>query len=167
MTPAQLAALEGIRGRPLTPDEVAAIEPYIADPDNRNDVKITELLSAGRTRIETRMIGERGIVDALDVEDGEACVAALESFAANAPPGNHPLATKHAGIKRMVAWLKTDAGLDIGNAKAHLLLNALAQVGVLQQAWVNVLIALTLKPDPFPMAEVSYRLNVADGRMTL
>ena len=49
MTPAQLSALEGVAGRPLTAPEIAAIEPLLPE---RNDVAIAAIINAGQPPIQ-------------------------------------------------------------------------------------------------------------------
>ena len=166
MTPAQQTALEGVAVRALTAQEVEDIDPLL-DPDNRNDVAIAAILSVGRTRLQSRMIGERGIMAALGTVEGEACLAAFEAFAASTLPDEHPLKRHHAGIKRMLSWLKTDAGLDIGTPQAGELLGIMAQLGILDGAWVATIMALAQVADPIAVADVSRVLNAAEGRMQL
>lgn len=166
MTPAQQSALEGVAGRALTAPEVAAIDPLLS-ADNRKDVAIASVLSTGRTRLTSRMIGERGIMAALGTVEGEACLKAFETFAATPLVEPHPLAKHHPGIKRMLGWLKTDAGLDIGTPQASVLLGTMAQLGVLQAVWVSAILALAQTPNPIATNSVSNALNIAEGRMTL
>lgn len=167
MTPAHKTALEGLIARALTAPEVDAITPLLANPDDRNDVAVAAVLSAGRVRLQSRMIGERGIMAALGTVEGEACLAAFEAFAATTLPAEHPLKAHHAGIKRMLSWLKTDAGLDIGTPQAGQLLGIMAQLGILEGAWVVTIMALAQVADPIAVADVSRALNAAEGRMQL
>lgn len=166
MTPAQQSALEGVAGRPLTGDDVLSIDTLLV-ADNRNDVAISSLLSVGRTRLTARMIGERGIMAVLGTIEGEACLQAFESFATTPLLPAHPLAPHHAGIKRMLGWLKTDEGLDVGTPQAAGLLGIMVQLGTLQATWVNAILALAKTPDPINVNIVSNALNIAEGRMTL
>lgn len=166
MTPAQQSALEGVAGRVLTAPEIAAIDPLLT-ADNRKDVAIASILSTGRTRLISRMIGERGIMAALGTIEGEACLQAFETFAATPLVALHPLAPHHGGIKRMLGWLKTDAGLDIGTPQAAILLGFMVAVGALQQSWVTAILALAQTPNPIQVNSVSDALNIAEGRMTL
>jgi hypothetical protein len=111
-------------------------------------------LSAGRTKIVSHMITERGVIAALGVVDGEAFLEGLEAFSAATLPDGHPLKAAHPGIKRMLGWLKTDGGLDVGDIQAHTLLDTLAAVGVVQADDVASIKALTIKPDPVNAYEV-------------
>ena len=90
-------------------------------------------------------IGERGIIAALGTIEGEACLQAFEAFSATPLPSGHPLEAHYPGIKRLLGWLKTAEGVDIGNAQAATLLGAMAQVGILQNAWVDGLLSLATK----------------------
>ena len=90
-------------------------------------------------------IGERGIIAALGTIEGESCLQAFEAFSATPLPSGHPLEAHYPGIKRLLGWLKSAEGVDIGNAQAATLLGAMAQVGILQKAWVDGLLSLATK----------------------
>lgn len=154
----------------MTNDEVlAAINAKVlADPlfdalvSDRRDTEITAALNADSTSytLRSHQITERGVMAAIGVENGEALLAALEAFAASTLPPEHPLASKHAGIKRMLGWLKTDAGLDIGGAEAQQLLGVLGQLGVINATHAGVIAALARNAvRPFNQDQVGYVLN--------
>lgn len=149
---AQLRALVG--GRALSTEEQAMV---VA----RNDAGLAASLSVGRKRVQSRMISERGVMAALGTIDGEACLQAFEDFAASDLAEGHPLKANHKGIKRMLSWLKSDAGLDIGTAEAHQMLGAMANpaIDVIQPEWAEVLTELTKVDDPVHMNTVSEILN--------
>ena len=105
-----------------------------------------EVNAARQPTLSFYTIGERGIIGALGTIEGEACLQAFESFSATPLDHGHPLQPHYAGIKRLLGWLKTPEGLDIGNVQAATLLGAMAQSGILQQAWVDGLLALATKP---------------------
>lgn len=113
-------------------------------------------LSAGRTRLRSTLLTERGVMAALGVVDGEAALSALEAFAA--APASGPLAAQHAGISRMVGWLR-GAGIDIGDPLAQQLLDILAAVGVLAPASVVKIKALAQTPAPVGASEISEALR--------
>ncbi len=110
-------------------------------------------LSVGRTKLAPRRIKEPGVVSALGVEAGEDVLSALEAFADATASG--PLAAKHKGIKRMIGWLKTPDGLDIGDPLAQQLLDALAATGVLAPASVSKIKSLAQAPAPVSASEIS------------
>jgi len=108
---------------------------------------IADALNAARPPVLSLCtIGERGIIAALGTIEGEACLQAFEVFSATPLPSGHPLEAHYPGIKRLLGWLKTAEGVDIGNVQAATLLSAMAQVGILQQAWADGLLALATKP---------------------
>lgn len=149
---AQLRALVG--GRALSTEEQAMM---VA----RNDGGLAASLSVGRKKIHSRMISERGVVALLGTIDGEDCLQAFEDFAAATLPAEHPLKANHKGIKRMLGWLKSDAGLDIGTPEAHQMLGAMAipPISVIQPAWAAALMGLTKVDDPVSVNLVSEILN--------
>lgn len=159
MTEAQRAALEALIGRALTEQELAAIEPYISDPDNRNDVAIAAVLSQGRTKIVPHLMTDRGVIGALGTIDGEAFIVALESVVATDLPEEHPLKPHQAGIKRMLAWLERDPGLDIGSPRTQALLAMMGQGGALDEDLALTVARLAERPDPLSVSAVSDALN--------
>lgn len=119
-------------------DLLALIDARVAsDPEfaalvaARNDTAIAAALSVGRIKYASRLITERGIISALGPVEGEALLAGLEAFAAATLPDGHPLKPAHAGIKRVIGWLKAPAeGVDIGDPLTHQLLDTMVAVGV-------------------------------------
>ena len=62
MTPIQQSALEALAGRALTANDVAQIDPLLAE---RDDVAIAAALSIGRTRMQSTFIGVGTIIEVL------------------------------------------------------------------------------------------------------
>ena len=123
MTPADLLAL--IDARAAADAEFAALVAA------RRDREIADALSTGRTRLQSRLITERGVISALGPVDGEELLAGLEAFAAATLPPEHPLAAHHAGIKRVIGWLKPPAdGVDLGDPLTQQLLDTMVALGV-------------------------------------
>lgn len=153
----------------LTTQEVLAlIEARNTDPafalllEQRNDVAIAEALSEGRIRYQARLITERGIISALGPVEGEALLAGLESFAASSLAPEHPLFAAHAGIKRVIGWLRAPAeGVDIGDPLTHQLLDTMVALGVqgVTGPRVAAIKALAAVPDPVSVEAVSAALN--------
>ncbi len=128
----------------------------------RNDAGIAAALSEGRTRPRTRMITERGVISILGPIEGEALLQGLEQFAAATLPVEHPLAAHHAGIKRIIGWLKPPSeGVDIGDPLTAQLLGTLAALGTqgITTVRVNALLAMAREPDPISVDAVSAALN--------
>lgn len=162
MTPAQQSALETVAGRPLSPVEIVAIEPYLLA---RNDVQIAAILSAGRVRLIPNEIGERGILGVLGPIDGDAFLSALEAITTpEALPA--PIRPYFGAIRRGVGWLKTN-GLDVGSPTTRALLDALAAGGIVSAAAVEAIKAKGEQADPYHYNTISDALNIAEGRMTL
>lgn len=162
MTPEIINALQALVGRALTPEELTALAPLVAA---RNDVAIASLLSAGRVRIESRMLSERGVLSALGSEAGDAMLTALEGITS---PDSLPvpLRSNYGAIRRAVSWLKGD-GVDVGDPLTRGLLDALAATGVIQAASAVAVKRLAEQPNPLPFGAVSDALNKAQGLMTL
>ena len=153
----------------MTPTELKAVidakaqaEPEFAALRDVGDCTgMAAALSVGRTKVVSHMITERGVMAALGVVAGEAFIEGLEAFAAATLPGGHPLEAAHPGIKRMIGWLKTDAGLDIGSTQAHALLDGLAAAGVLVSGDVATIKALSVQADVIGWYEVAEAMKVA------
>lgn len=161
MTPNQQAAIESVAGRALTAGELVAIDSLLAA---RNDVQIAAIISAGRVRVVSHLIGERGILDVLGPVAGDAFLAALEAITADNLPV--PLQPYFGALRRGIAWLKTD-GLDVGSATTRGLLDSLAAARVVAPESVAAIKALAERPDPIHYNPLSDALNIAEGRMTL
>lgn len=99
-------------------------------------------------------VTERGIVNALGIEAGEAFLQALEGFAVATLPAEHPLKSYHPGIARQIAWLKRD-GLDAGSAIVRSLLDTMVAVGLIAAESAQAVKAL---------AEVITTINEFDVR---
>lgn len=166
MKPEQKLALEGIVGAALTDEQVAAIEPLL-DPENRNDVQIAAALSVGRVKLLERFISERGVIALLGTRDGDAFLRALEDFGTAMLPAEHPLKADQAGIRRVIGWLRTEAGVDLGVPASQMLLGALGATGVVNAAHAAQVAALAQVADPISYNAVSTALNLAEGRPTL
>lgn len=154
MTHAELLAL--IDARAASNAEFAALV------KSRNDAGIAGALSVGRTRPRTRMITERGVISILGPIEGEALLQGLEQFAAATLPVEHPLAAHHAGIRRIIGWLRPPSeGVDIGDPLTAQLLQTLAAIGPpgITSGRVAVLLAAATEPDPISVSDVSDTLN--------
>lgn len=128
----------------------------------RNDAGIAAALSEWRTRPRTRMITERGVISILGPIEGEALLQGLEQFAAATLPVEHPLAAHHAGIRRIIGWLRPPSeGVDIGDPLTAQLLQTLAAIGTpgITSGRVAVLLAAAREDDPIEVAAVSAALN--------
>jgi len=144
-------------------DARAAIDPeFAALVKDRNDSGVAAALSEGRTRPRTRMITERGVISILGPIEGEALLQGLEQFAAATLPVEHPLAAHHAGIRRIIGWLRPPSeGVDIGDPLTAQLLQTLAAIGTpgITSGRVAVLLAAAREDDPISVSDVSAALN--------
>lgn len=170
MTEAQQTALEGLVRRSLTAGEIVAIDALLPA---RNDVAIAALLSVGREKIVTRMVGERGIKSlACLPRHYHALLQTLKDAQTATPSWFSPVLTA-AGIAAddipaladdlgcAYGWLKQDAGLDVGAAGVRKMLDAIA-VGVpLALPACAAAKALAVHPDPIGVNAVSDALNGA------
>lgn len=176
MTPAQKAALEGIVGRSLTDDEVAAIEPHLAI---RNDVAIAQVLSQGRVKIVPHMITERGVRNCgMGIVATSRFLKMLKSLEGVTPDWLPVLLTQvgvptdeHEDYAETLAsaygWLGQEAGIDVGTPTARQMLDLLANAPGDHALMVAAIKALAEEPDPVNFNDVSDALNKAEGRMTL
>lgn len=67
MIPIQQAALEGLVGRELTPEEVVELTPLVIE---RNDLAIASILSRGMVSLQTKYIGTGTILATMDGQGG-------------------------------------------------------------------------------------------------
>lgn len=128
----------------------------------RNDSGVAAALSEGRTRPRPRLITERGVISILGPIEGEALLQGLEQFAAATLPVEHPLTAHHAGIRRIIGWLRPPSeGVDIGDPLTAQLLQTLAAIGTpgITSGRVAVLLAAAREDDPIEVAAVSAALN--------
>lgn len=128
----------------------------------RRDAQIAAALSVGRTRVRPRLITERGVISILGPIDGEALLQGLEQFAAATLPVKHPLAAHHAGIRRIIGWLRPPSeGVDIGDPLTAQLLQTLADIGTpgITSSRVAALLAAAREDDPISVDAVSAALN--------
>ena len=151
MTPAQQSALESVAGRPLAPDEIAAIAAHLPD---RNDVAIAGILSAGRVKTVSTPIGI-GTVLAVMAPAGGDFLNALETMGA-----------ADSNVKwalRMIEQGTFDVGHPV--TRAQLAQFAIA-VPTMADA-ITALLAVAEQADTISFNTISDALNVAEGRMTL
>lgn len=123
------------------------------------DKAIADIISAGRTRLRSRLITDRGVISALGTQAGDAFLTALESFAVADLPPEHPMKADQAGIKRVLAWLKSDAGIELGDPQTQFLLGVFAQLGVVDAGSAAIVKALGTEPDPVTADQVSRALR--------
>lgn len=156
MTPAQQTALEGVAGRPLTPQEISGVEGLLPI---RNDVAIAALLSLGHP---TKMVS-------LKVEDVFDALFATGDY----------MTLKTAQLQGNPLAVMTFAVLDdakrIGSGMVNLnaiptaqMLTELQGAELLSATGYAALVALATVPgEAVNYNVVSDALNIAEGRMTL
>ena len=178
MSPNEQTALEGLAGRALLVDEVAALGPLV---QARNDVAIAELLSVARVAIQPRTITARGVRAALPIPTAVPFLALLREAAtaasvpqwmgdvltaAGVPTDDHPAYLDTFACA--YAWLQQEGGIDLGAATTRAMLDLIAASDPAKfGATVTTLKALAEHPDPIPFDRVSAALNKAQGLMTL
>lgn len=111
----------------------------------------------------TRLVTDRAVIAALGTDVGDAVLAALEAVAAETIAEGDPLRPHQGGIRRMLAWLQRDPGLDIGNAQTQTMLTTLAQLGRLQQAHADALKALGQQPVRLSEIDIRRAVLADDG----
>lgn len=174
MTPQVQTALEGLVARPLTAQEVIDIDALLPI---RNDVAIAAILSAGRKRIVSRMISERGIREVCGIVAGAHFLQFLRTAEATPPTWLRPALTA-AGVpagdqfayedalSSAWSWIKGD-GLDLGSATTRSMLDLIGAAEASLAGAVAALKAAAEQPAPIHFNTVSDALNVAEGRTTL
>lgn len=145
MTLEQQLALEALAGRTLSSGEIDQITPLIL-PAVRNDAAIAEILSVGRTKIESRAIGIGTILATLG-STGGTFLDGLVTM----------------GITdRNVYWameLVKAGNLDIGMQATRDQVSAIALAVPDIAPAINALLALAVVPDPIATMAVSTTLN--------
>ena len=150
MTPAQQSALESVCGQVLTPEQITAIEPYVAD---RNDVAIAALLPA-KVSVVSTPIGI-GTILAVLAPNGGAFLDALESAGASDP-----------NVKWALKLIE-QSNFDVGMAVTRAQMQAFAQAVPVFADGISALLATAERSEPIHYNAVSDALNIAEGRLTL
>ena len=150
MTPTQQAALESVAGQELTDDQIAAIEPYLAD---RNDVAIAALLPA-KVVIVSTPIGI-GTILAVLAPNGGAFLDALETAGASDP-----------NVKWALKLIE-QSNFDVGMEATRQQLQAFAQAAPDFADGITALLATAERSELIHYNAVSDALNIAEGRLTL
>lgn len=152
MAPNEQAALEGLTGCALMPEQIALLDPLVAA---RNDVEIAAVLSEGRSKHGPTQIGIGTVVAVLGDPRGGEFLDAVDVL---------------GGIDRTVYW-GMDAVrrgvLDLSVSAARDSLTALKEKMSGYADDIDRLLQVGVAPDPIPFDRVSAALNKAQGLMTL
>lgn len=150
MTPEQRTALEALVGRALTAEEVDQITPLLGGAWQG----IANILSVGRTKVQSHFASERGILERYPLGPiaADALLAKLEAYAEAGKA-----LSRITG--RAIRFLRQPEGLDIGSPATQGMLGALVQAGELTAEEFNGLRAMTLRPDPITDAQVKAALG--------
>lgn len=151
MNNAQQTALEGLSGRALTQEEIAAIDVYLPD---RNDVEIAKLLPPK--------------VEIVPTEIGVGTILAVF----NGLGGQFLDALEVAGqTNRDIHWLLQGVILrgvfDAGNTASRAGMQQLAVAVPTFAEGIAALLKLAERSTPINFNAVSDAMNVAEGRLTL
>lgn len=105
--------------------------------DERNFHVIAAKVNVGRSRLVSKLISERGIMEAYPGGPvaADAVLTKLEAFGNSAAPGAGP-------VKRAMKFLAQPEGIDIGSAATQAMLTQLGAGGVLTTEEANNLKAL-------------------------
>jgi hypothetical protein len=156
MNQLQQAALEGLVDRALTADEIVAIDPLLA-PDNRNDVAIAEILSAGRARL--------GALRKTTFQTWAAHTGVRASIEDHAHNDVSPLQSIALTLRD---FLWSDTSVIYFDVQENVdMLQAWVSANAITQEQANDLLAKASSPDPIHYNAVSDALNIAEGRATL
>ena len=167
----ELAALEALVGRPLSPEEVADISPWL--PPRRDDL-IAERLSIGRTRLRSFEITPRGSAALFPAVGGlpgplalQKALRQLTAFAeaAKAAPDETTSLLGEA-IEEQVRGFRVQ-GLDFSVPALRGMLDLIAAQGGISIEQAAGFKALAQEPEPLTTNQVSDALNRAQGLMTM
>lgn len=111
-------------------------------------------------------VTERGIVNALGIEAGEAFLQALEAFAVSDLPAEHPLKAYQPGIARQIGWLKRD-GLDAGSPVVRMLLDTMVLIGLVTADAARAVKALAEVSEPVSEMDVRRAIWNDDGSIAV
>ena len=150
MTPAQQTALESISGRPLSDDDIAAIEPLLPE---RNDVAIAALLPP-KVTVQSTPIGI-GTILAVLAPNGGTFLDALET-----------LGQTDANVKWALKLIE-QSNFDVGMAATRAQMIAFAQAAPAFSDGITALLATAERSEPIHYNAVSDALNIAEGRVML
>ena len=150
MTPAQQTALESLAGQALTTEQIAAIEPFLAD---RNDISIAALLPS-KVTIQSTPIGI-GTILAVLAPNGGAFLDALET-----------LGQTDSSVKWALKLIE-QSNFDVGMAATRQQMQAFAQAAPAFADGIAALLATADRANPIHYNAVSDALNIAEGRITL
>lgn len=131
-------------------------------PDTR---AVAEALSIGRLQRQETLITERRVLSVLGVVVGGEFLDALDAFASTVLDSAHPLAAYQSGIRRAIGWLKTEDGIDVGDATSQAMLEALAQAGVVTSVSADAIRALAYAPSPLLEFDVRRAVFADDGSL--
>lgn len=150
MTPAQQDALDSVAGKALTAEQLAAIEPFLAD---RNDVAIAALLPPKVTR-QSNPIGI-GTILAVLAPNGGSFLDALEAAGQSDP-----------NVKWSLKLIE-QSNFDVGMSATRAQMVAFAQAAPAFADGIAALLATAERSEPIHYNAVSDALNIAEGRLTL
>lgn len=122
-----------------------------------------QITAAAPPRLRPTNVTDRGVIAALGTDVGDAALAALEAVAADALAEGDPLAPHQGGIRRMLAWLQRDPGLDVGSARTQGMLDTLVLLGRMDPAHAQALKALGQEPDTVTEYDVRCAVLADDG----
>lgn len=150
MTPAQQDALDSVAGKALTAEQLAAIEPFLAD---RNDVAIAALLPP-KVTLQSNQIGI-GTILAVLAPNGGQFLDALETLGASDP-----------NVKWALKLIE-QSNFDVGMSATRAQMVAFAQATPSFADGIAALLATAERSEPIHYNAVSDALNIAEGRLTL
>ena len=121
---------------------------------------IATILSAGRTKMASLLISERGILEryAAGPLAADTVLTKLEAFSATA----HPMASI---VKRAMKFLAQPEGLDVGSPATQSLIDALAAGGVITADEATNLKNIAAVPDAINGFQVQQAIFAEDGTL--
>lgn len=148
------------------PELVADVHAALAEPVDATPhwQAIADAVSAAAPpALVPHNITDRGVIAALGTDVGDAVLAALEAVAAETMADTDPLKLHQGGIRRMLAWLQRDPGLDIGNERTQAMLDTLVALGRMTAEHAQALKALGQRPDVVSEIDIRRAVLADDG----
>lgn len=147
----------------MTPEQIrAAIQARPELAGVTDTVALAAALSQGRTRVRSRMMSERGILDQYPggPVQADALLTTLEAFAATPTP-------MASIVARAIRFLRQPDGIDLGAPATQVMLDALAAGGVITSQQREHLRSMVTVPDAVDEMDVRRAIYAADGTLLI
>lgn len=159
MTPQQQAALEALAGRVLTADEITQLDALV--PSGATQA-IADILGSGPVEIRQRNTSARGLAQLMPGGPVAAEVVLMKLEGASAAmlaSADQQQQVMGSLLRRQLAFLDGDEGLDFGSPALRGMLDQFAQLGILTADEVAGLKAIAESSQPITHTQVGAALQ--------